>query len=125
VLALLVALHGCGSTSPAPVAIGSVGAVLARDEVSGAVFVRDVPLADELDRGLLPGDELLMIDGVFVRPLSGDELRGRLRGTVGSKVALTVTRGSDVVRLELQRMPLLPARGRGDLAPVASAVVSP
>jgi carboxyl-terminal processing protease len=83
---------------------GSVGAVLGRDNDSHAVYVRDVPpgLAAE-KAGLLPGDEILMIDGIYVRDLSSKELRARLRGDVGSTVELTVVRGNEVRQLRVRR----------------------
>lgn len=94
-------MAGCGA---APVS-GSIGAVLGRDEESHAVYVRDVPETND-DPDLLPGDELLMVDGIYVRELSVKELRKRLRGEPGTKVKVTLLRGANVVRVELTRTPL-------------------
>jgi carboxyl-terminal processing protease len=105
-LRLLVALclGGCG-VSEAPV--GSIGAVLGRDPESRTVHVRDVPeSALEPEEALLPGDELLMVEGLYVRELTTEELRKVLRGPPGSKVKLTVVRGEQILRLELRRKAL-------------------
>ncbi|EYF04417.1 PDZ domain-containing protein [Chondromyces apiculatus] len=96
---LLVALTGCGGAQ-----IGSVGAVLGRDTETQAVYIRDVPEGLAAERaGLLPGDEILMIDGVYVRTLNAKDLRARLRGEVGSTVELTVARGAGVERIRVVR----------------------
>ncbi len=99
--ALLLLAAGCGASA------GSIGAVLGRDNESQALYVRDVPrgLAAE-QAGLSPGDEILMIDGVYVRDLSSTQIRDRLRGAVGSTVELTVVRGRDVRRVRVVRSEL-------------------
>lgn len=85
--------------------MGSVGAVLARDAETGEVVVKDLGAPPTRD-GLLPGDQLLMVDGVLVRDLSTADLRRYLRGDPGSEVDLTVARGPVVVRLKVKRTPL-------------------
>jgi carboxyl-terminal processing protease len=99
---LLATVAGCGST-----VVGTIGAVLGRDNDDHSLYVRDVPegLA-AAEAGLEPGDEIVMIDGVYVRSLGTQELRAKLRGEVGSKVALTVVRGERVMRVELARTPI-------------------
>jgi C-terminal processing protease CtpA/Prc len=99
---LLVAAAGCSASSS-----GSIGAVLGRDNETQALYVRDVPpdLA-AAHAGLLPGDEIVMVDGVYVRDLSSKEVRHRLRGDVGSTVELTVIRGRDVLRVRVMRAEL-------------------
>jgi carboxyl-terminal processing protease len=63
--------------------VGSIGAVLARDNDSGALFVRDLSPGLAAERaGLLPGDEVLMIEGRYVRELDTKQVRGLLRGDV-------------------------------------------
>lgn len=95
---------GCGGASE----VGSVGAVLSRDAESGDVFVKE--LGDPKVRdGLLPGDQLLMVDGVYVRDLSTADVRRYLRGAPGSEVRLTVARGPIVVRLRVRRTALADA----------------
>jgi len=111
---LLLSLAGCAS-SPS---VGSIGVVLGRDTTTQAVFVREVPDAKgDADPVLLPGDELMMVDGYYVRQLSADELRRRLRGAPGSKVKLTVVRGGQILRVEvartaLKQSPLRPSEER-------------
>jgi C-terminal processing protease CtpA/Prc len=69
--------------------------------------VREVPPGLAADKaGLLPGDEIVMIDGSYVKDLGPEELRQRLRGEAGSTVALTVVRGDEVRHVSLTRSPL-------------------
>lgn len=101
---LLVALGlmGCGAERP-----GSIGAHLSRDNDSGALYVRDLfpGLAGER-AGLLPGDEIIMIDGTYVRELEAPRIREMLRGQVGTSVRLTVVRGGLVMRMRIARSEL-------------------
>jgi carboxyl-terminal processing protease len=99
VAALAVALMACG-----PPAVGSVGAVLGRDRETGALHVREAPegLA-AAEAGLLPGDQIKMIDGVLVDELDQTRIRAMLRGEVGTKVRLTILRGDEVLHVELVR----------------------
>ncbi|MEZ4307351.1 MAG: PDZ domain-containing protein [Polyangiaceae bacterium] len=93
---------GCGG-SP----IGSVGAVLGVHGETGAVFVRETREGLAADKaGLRPGDEILMIDGVYARDLGATALRDKLRGAPGTSVDLTVVRGDDILRVKLIRQPL-------------------
>jgi carboxyl-terminal processing protease len=92
-------LLGCG-----PPAVGSVGAVLGRDRETGALHVREAPEGLAADAaGLLPGDQIKMIDGVLVDELDQTRIRAMLRGEVGTKVQLTVIRGDEVLHIELVR----------------------
>lgn len=100
----LVALAALGCSTAK---VGSVGAVLGVDRETGNVLFREVRAglaADEV--GLRPGDELLMIDGVYVRDLGAAAVREKLRGPPGSRVELTVVRGEEVLRVKLTRKPL-------------------
>lgn len=101
---LVVALAtGCAGQN----SVGSIGAVLGRDNDTHALHVRDVPkglAADEA--GLLPGDEIVMIDGFYARDLGPKELHALLRGEVGSAIELTILRGEEVRRVVLRRTPL-------------------
>lgn len=102
--ALASALLALGCSGPS---MGSVGAVLGVDNETGAVHVREVREGLAADKsGLLPGDEILMIDGIYVRDLGAPAVRERLRGNVGSSVELTVVRGDEVLRVKLVRKPL-------------------
>ena len=110
---LLATLAGCSS---AP-AIGSIGAVLGRDPDTDNVFVREVPSSgsERIDHdALIPGDQIVMVEGVLVKDLSTKQLRALLRGEPGSEVHLTVARGAEVLRLKVKRTALksklLPAK---------------
>jgi C-terminal processing protease CtpA/Prc len=106
-LALAVFAGGCAASQSE----GSIGVVLSRDAESRSVFVHDIPEpppGKEMDAEppLLPGDELLMVDGSYVRDLSKEELRKKLRGSPGSKLRLTLVRGGQILRIEVARTPL-------------------
>jgi C-terminal processing protease CtpA/Prc len=102
VLVALV-LASCATTERA----GSIGAMLSRDNETGSVYVRDLfpGLAAE-KAGLLPGDEIIMIDGRYVRDVDAAQVRGMLRGDVGTVVRLTVARGELVLRVRVVRSAL-------------------
>ena len=101
-LLVALALMGCGAERP-----GSIGAHLSRDNETGALYVRDLfpGLAGER-AGLLPGDEIIMIDGNYVRELDAPRVREMLRGQVGTAVKLTVVRGGLVMRMRVARTEL-------------------
>lgn len=101
VLAAL-ALTGCATERSA-----SIGAQLSRDNETGALYVRDLfpGLAGER-AGLLPGDEIVMIDGNYVRELDAPRIRDMLRGQAGTSVRLTVVRGGLVLRMRIARSEL-------------------
>lgn len=98
-LALLGLCAGCGPSGP-----GTIGAVLGRDNETRALHVREVPagLAAE-QAGLLPGDEIVMIDGRYVKDLAAADVRAKLRGERGSTVELTVVRGDQVKHVQITR----------------------
>jgi C-terminal processing protease CtpA/Prc len=103
VLAALCALVGaaCGGTT------GSIGAVLGRDNQTLAVHVRDAPKGLAAARaGLAPGDEIVMIEGFYVRNLTAKQIQTLLRGDPGTTVELTVVRGETVRRVRVVRTPL-------------------
>ncbi|XXY53857.1 PDZ domain-containing protein [Sorangium sp. So ce269] len=105
-VALLLMAAGCSAS------VGSIGAVLGRDNESETLYVRDVPEGLAAERaGLIPGDEIVMIDGVHVRDLTSTQVRERLRGPPGSAVELTVVRGRDVRRVRVVRSALKPHEG--------------
>ncbi|MFT3774886.1 MAG: PDZ domain-containing protein [Minicystis sp.] len=69
ILGLLAA--GCGASGP-----GSIGAVLGRDNETRALHVREVPEGLGAERaGLQPGDEIVMIEGAYVKILAADVIR--------------------------------------------------
>ncbi len=102
-LILALVLPGCGG-GPGPIA--TVGAVFGRDNDTRDLYVREVAegLGAE-EAGLSPGDQIVMIDGVFVRDLDPPAIRARLRGEVGTTVALTVIHGERVLHLHVPRRP--------------------
>lgn len=105
-LLLLLALGACGGATE-----GSIGAVLGRDSGTGALHVRETPKGMAAERaGLLPGDRVVMIDGVHVDTLDAERIRAMLRGEVGSTVKLTVIRGEEVLRVEVTRSELREAK---------------
>lgn len=99
---LALGIASCTTDRP-----GSIGAHLSRDNETGAVYVKDVfpGLAGER-AGLVAGDELIMIDGFYVRELGAPRVREMLRGPVGTAVRLTVVRGGLVLRLRVTRSEL-------------------
>jgi C-terminal processing protease CtpA/Prc len=115
-LPLLLLLAGCGGGVDAVVdavtgkrgdGIGSVGAVLGRDNDTRALYVREVPPGRTASlAGLLPGDQIVMIGGVYVRDLGIKEIKKLLRGPVGTTLELTVVRGEDVEHVKVTRGPL-------------------
>lgn len=105
VLASVLLAVGCAGGGAS--GSGSVGAVFGRDADTRALYVRDVPpgLAAE-DAGLLAGDQVVMIEGLYVRDMSEKEIRAKLRGEVGSSVKLTILRGNDVRHVSVTRSAL-------------------
>jgi C-terminal processing protease CtpA/Prc len=98
-------LSGCVSET------GTVGAVLT-ERADGRLFVHDAPPGLAAERhGLLPGDEILLIDGRDVRTMTERELYRTLTGDVGATVKLTVVRGDEVFRVTMARTPA-PVRRR-------------
>lgn len=98
-LLLGVASVGCGATG-----VGTVGAVLGRDNETHDVFVREVSRGRAAAQaGVVAGDQVMMIDGLFVGDLSLKEIGTHLRGTSGSSVMLTLLRGTQVHRVRVVR----------------------
>ena len=50
--------------------------------------------------GLLPGDIIVLVDGVSVDGLTTDEVSMKIKGKKGTTVLLTIERGSEATRLE-------------------------
>lgn len=84
-LAAACALAGCGAGEWE----GGIHARLAYHPVRGLRVV-DVPEGPGRTAGLAAGDRIVAIDGEPVAGRSLEELRGRLRGAVGTEVELTV-----------------------------------
>jgi C-terminal processing protease CtpA/Prc len=83
--------------------------VLSQTRSDGKLTVREVPPGYAARRaGILPGDEILLIDGRDVRNLSPDQVHQLLLGEVGSTVHLTVLRRGKVERIAVERAPFAP-----------------
>lgn len=84
---------------------GTIGAVLGQRS-DGRVFLREVPPGLAAHKaGLRENDELLLIEGRDVRQMTEQEIHQALSGEVGEPVRLTLVRGSEVIRVTLQRTP--------------------
>jgi len=83
---------------------GTIGAVIAQDDESGRLFLRDVPPGLAAARAeLKPGDEILLIDGLDVRAMDPKQIHAALVGDVDSPVKLTLLRDEQVLRVTLKR----------------------
>ncbi len=103
-LAAALLAMGCGGSVSG---VGSVGAVFGRDNDTHLLYVREVAPDLGADKaGLLPGDQVVMIEGRYVRDLTEKEIRAELRGEVGSPVLLTILRGNDVLHVKVTRSAL-------------------
>jgi C-terminal processing protease CtpA/Prc len=86
---------------------GSIGAVLGQSKTDGRVTVRETPPGYPAARaGLLPGDEVLLIDGRDVRSMSPETVHLALEGDIGTTVHLTLLRAGKIERVALIRAPL-------------------
>ena len=84
-----------------------MGAVLARNNQTNALRVHEAPPGNAAaEAGLLPGDEILMIDGFYVKDLTQTQITALLRGEVGSTVELTVQRGEAIRQVKVKRTPI-------------------
>lgn len=101
-VAALILAPACAARWP-----GSIGAVLAKDNQDGRVFVREAPEDMGAARaGLHAGDEVVAVDGVPVREMSPSALHRALAGDVGSSVTLTVARDGTSRDVKVERGPL-------------------
>jgi C-terminal processing protease CtpA/Prc len=84
---------------------GTIGAVLGQSDDRHLVL-REVPPGLAAGKaGLLPGDELILIDGRDVRELDERAVHQALGGKIGDPVKLTLLRQGQVIRVTLQRTP--------------------
>ena len=103
-LATLSLLAGCEAPR------GTIGAVIAQDDRSGRLFVHDVPPGLAADKaGLERGDEILLIDGLDVRPMTPKQIHAALSGDVDATVKLTLVRSDPMI---VRVTPETQARGR-------------
>jgi carboxyl-terminal processing protease len=102
VSALAIGLAACGGST-----VGSVGAVIGVDNETGAVHVRELREGAAADKaGLAVGDEILMIDGLYVRDIGVPAVKQKLAGDAGTSIDLTVVRGDQVMHVKLVREPI-------------------
>jgi C-terminal processing protease CtpA/Prc len=95
--ALALLALGCGTQT------GTIGAVIARSP-EGELTIHEVPRQLGADAaGLLPGDQILLIDGRDVRSLDPKQVHALLVGEVGDPVKLTIVRGEKVLRVTVKR----------------------
>ena len=101
-LLLLVGTASCSATWT-----GSVGAVLAKDNQNGRLYVREAPEGmGAAKAGMAVGDEVVAIDGKAVTKMTPPEVHEALAGKVGTKVKVTVVRAGAMVELVVERGPL-------------------
>ena len=103
VFAVLTACAAAASTPP-----GGIHARLGYSEGGGLRVVDTPPKGAAARSGLQEGDKIIGIDGARVRELTYVEVVERLRGPVGSEVALEVVRDGEVHRLVVIREPYRP-----------------
>ena len=85
-----------------------MGAVLAKDNADGRVFVREAPPGMGAARaGMAVGDEVIAIEGRAVSKMTPEEVHEALAGKVGTKVRVTVMRAGASVELSVERGPLM------------------
>ena len=73
--------------------ISGIGLQLRRDTTANQVIITDVVVDSPADRaGLLPGDQLLVVDGQAADRLTVSGIFRRLRGEEGTQVTVTISR---------------------------------
>jgi C-terminal processing protease CtpA/Prc len=83
---------------------GTIGAVIAQDDPSGRLFVRDAPPGLAAAKaGVQNGDEILLIDGLDVRAMNTHQIHVALSGDVDATVKLTLVRKDQILRVTLKR----------------------
>ncbi len=98
----VLSLSGCGSSWK-----GSIGAVLARDNRDGRVFVREAPPEMAAARaGIRMGDEILAIEGAPIQRMSPDEVHRALSGQVGTRVKISILRAGARSEISVERGPM-------------------
>lgn len=85
---------------------GTVGVRFSRDP-SGHLYARDVPAGlGAAKAGMRAGDQIVLIDGRDVRPLSDEAIHAILSGERGAPVRFTVLRGDEALRFTVERTPV-------------------
>lgn len=73
---------------------GGVGAVIKKIDSLGVMIMQPSEGSPAVKSGLEPGDIILTIDGVDVKPLTADECSKRMRGNAGTQVKFKVRKGA-------------------------------
>lgn len=85
---------------------GTVGVRFSRD-ASGHLYARDVPPGlGAAKAGMRAGDQIVLIDGRDVRPLSDEAIHTMLSGERGARVRFTVLRREEALRFSVERTPV-------------------
>jgi len=71
------------------------------------VIVHVTPEGPAEKMGVKRGDDLLSVDGKELTNLSFDQMREMLDGPVGSKVSLATSRDGNLLRYDIERVPLV------------------
>ncbi len=86
---------------------GSVDAVFRYRSSENSTLVHEVkPQSFSEEAGLKPGDLVIAIDKRDVKGASFQEVRGALRGPVGTIVTLTIQRGEETLDVPIERRPI-------------------
>lgn len=86
---------------------GSIGAVLAKSNQDGRLYLREAPPdMGAAKAGMQPGDEVTAIDARPALAMSPIDIHRALAGAVGTKVRLTVSRDGQSLTFDVERGPL-------------------
>lgn len=79
-----------------------IGATVRQDETTGAlIIVRPLPGSPAEAAGILPGDQVVSVDGEDITGLDQDVIIGMVKGTAGTEVVLGVLREGNAETLEI------------------------
>jgi len=100
VIAILTLLAAAGSSAVAqplddelnPEGFAGIGAVVSANEAGGITIAAVMPDGPAEKAGVEPGDRIVAVDGVSVEGMELADIVGRIRGTEGQTVALTLQR---------------------------------
>ena len=96
---------GCGPTTDRWT--GSVDAVFKYRPGDRSTVIHEIRAGSLSEQaGLQAGDRLLSVDGEDVSDADFEAVRAVLRGPVGTSAVLRVRRGTEVVEISVERLPL-------------------
>lgn len=84
---------------------GGIGAIIRKEPGRGVTVVEPYENSPAWKMGMVPGDEILAIDGQSTRDLSVEQASSRMKGTPGSTVSFTIKKlkTADTVRIDVVR----------------------